>query len=325
MPTDGTPDNVLFEWYGRYIGDPETETDVYLGFGLFFGGIALGVGALSNVLSSFSWPSLPEFTWPDLPDIEPPGPPGWTPIGVEEPSEVPVEPNPDPVSIEEPQPSEYPVADPDPSEYPVAEPDPSEYPVEEPSPIPEPDWLPIEIGMPELSTSGAADDVGGGLGAGTLIAGGVGAALGIEGVRQLAIRGGSSASPGAGVTFPTPEAVGAVDPGQINRRRQQFNKQTPGFVNLPKIPEDKYSGSVFTAEGRQAQADGIRELISAVKDLRDDIRSTQEDTSSTRRTDVNIETNISVDGATAREVERRAEEAKKQALREFNRRIQNGR
>ena len=29
---DGTPDNVLFEWYERYIGDPETETDVYLGF-----------------------------------------------------------------------------------------------------------------------------------------------------------------------------------------------------------------------------------------------------------------------------------------------------
>ena len=37
--TDGTPDNVLFEWYERYIGDPETETDVYLGFALFFGGI----------------------------------------------------------------------------------------------------------------------------------------------------------------------------------------------------------------------------------------------------------------------------------------------
>ena len=53
MPTDGTPDNVLFEWYGRYIGDPETETDVYLGFGLFFGGIALGaVGILVFLLSA---------------------------------------------------------------------------------------------------------------------------------------------------------------------------------------------------------------------------------------------------------------------------------
>jgi hypothetical protein len=42
MSMDRTPDNVLFEWYARYIGDPETETDVYLGFALFFGGIALG-------------------------------------------------------------------------------------------------------------------------------------------------------------------------------------------------------------------------------------------------------------------------------------------
>lgn len=50
---DGTPDNVLFEWYGRYIGDPETETDVYLGFALFFGGIALGaVGIVIFLLSA---------------------------------------------------------------------------------------------------------------------------------------------------------------------------------------------------------------------------------------------------------------------------------
>jgi hypothetical protein len=51
--TDGTPDNVLFEWYERYIGDPETETDVYLGFALFFGGIALGaVGIVVFLLSA---------------------------------------------------------------------------------------------------------------------------------------------------------------------------------------------------------------------------------------------------------------------------------
>jgi len=50
---DGTPDNVLFEWYGRYIGDPETETDVYLGFALFFGGIALGaIGIVVFLLSA---------------------------------------------------------------------------------------------------------------------------------------------------------------------------------------------------------------------------------------------------------------------------------
>ncbi|MFB6103330.1 MAG: permease [Haloplanus sp.] len=55
MSTDGTPDNVLFEWYGRYIGDPETETDVYLGFALFFGGIALGaIGILVFLLSALA-------------------------------------------------------------------------------------------------------------------------------------------------------------------------------------------------------------------------------------------------------------------------------
>jgi len=51
--TDDTPDNVLFEWYERYIGDPDTETDVYLGFALFFGGIALGaVGIVVFLLSA---------------------------------------------------------------------------------------------------------------------------------------------------------------------------------------------------------------------------------------------------------------------------------
>jgi hypothetical protein len=43
MSGDSSPANVLFEWYERYIGSPEDETDVYVGFALFFGGIALGV------------------------------------------------------------------------------------------------------------------------------------------------------------------------------------------------------------------------------------------------------------------------------------------
>lgn len=37
------PDNVLFRWYERYIGEPETETGVYLGFGIFFAAVALAV------------------------------------------------------------------------------------------------------------------------------------------------------------------------------------------------------------------------------------------------------------------------------------------
>lgn len=52
MSADETPDNVLFEWYGRYVGEPDEEADVYLGFALFFGGIALGaVGILVFLLS----------------------------------------------------------------------------------------------------------------------------------------------------------------------------------------------------------------------------------------------------------------------------------
>lgn len=41
--SDGLPDNRLFDLYEQYIGEPDTETDVYLGFGLFFVGVALAV------------------------------------------------------------------------------------------------------------------------------------------------------------------------------------------------------------------------------------------------------------------------------------------
>jgi len=46
--TDGNPpDNALIRLYERYIGEPETETDVYLGFGLFFCAAAFAVLGLS--------------------------------------------------------------------------------------------------------------------------------------------------------------------------------------------------------------------------------------------------------------------------------------
>lgn len=44
--TGDLPDNKLFELYEQYIGEPDAETDVYLGFGLFFVGIAFAVIAL---------------------------------------------------------------------------------------------------------------------------------------------------------------------------------------------------------------------------------------------------------------------------------------
>ncbi|QWC20148.1 permease [Halorubrum sp. 2020YC2] len=41
--SEADADNVLMEYYRRYVGDPERTIDVYGGFGLFFAGIALGV------------------------------------------------------------------------------------------------------------------------------------------------------------------------------------------------------------------------------------------------------------------------------------------
>lgn len=60
----GSTDSVLFEWYGRYIGEPDARTDVYAGFGLFFGGIAL---ALCGFVL-FLWSAT----------VEPGGDPYWT-------------------------------------------------------------------------------------------------------------------------------------------------------------------------------------------------------------------------------------------------------
>jgi hypothetical protein len=40
------PDNRLFDLYRDLIGEPDGEVDVYLGFGLFFGGVALALGAM---------------------------------------------------------------------------------------------------------------------------------------------------------------------------------------------------------------------------------------------------------------------------------------
>lgn len=43
--TDERDEGRLFELYRTYIGEPDSEVDVYLGFTLFFGGIGLGVAA----------------------------------------------------------------------------------------------------------------------------------------------------------------------------------------------------------------------------------------------------------------------------------------
>lgn len=54
--TDDLPDNKLFELYERYIGEPDAQTDVYLGFGLFF--VAIAFAVIGFVL--FLWAGLYE-------------------------------------------------------------------------------------------------------------------------------------------------------------------------------------------------------------------------------------------------------------------------
>ena len=46
------PDNVLFSVYEQYIGDPESQTEVYLGFGLFFAGVTCALLGLALFVGS---------------------------------------------------------------------------------------------------------------------------------------------------------------------------------------------------------------------------------------------------------------------------------
>jgi hypothetical protein len=62
MSREAQPENVLFDWYDRYVGEPTDERDVYAGFGLFFGGIALGlVGVVVFLLGAAVSGASPAF------------------------------------------------------------------------------------------------------------------------------------------------------------------------------------------------------------------------------------------------------------------------
>ncbi|WP_254767994.1 DUF7139 domain-containing protein [Salinilacihabitans rarus] len=65
MPAEGSTDGYLFDLYRRYIGEPDGRTDVYLGFGLFLGGIGLAIVALSLFLwgSTFEARTPAYFAW----------------------------------------------------------------------------------------------------------------------------------------------------------------------------------------------------------------------------------------------------------------------
>ena len=60
---DGSP-NRLISLYRRYVGEPERATDVYLGFALFFGGIALGFIGFGAFLWSVTLPDDAALFWP---------------------------------------------------------------------------------------------------------------------------------------------------------------------------------------------------------------------------------------------------------------------
>lgn len=66
MAEEELPDNRLFDWYRAVIGEPDAKTDVYLGFGLFFGGIVLALGALAIYLYALTAgpPDTPAFYRP---------------------------------------------------------------------------------------------------------------------------------------------------------------------------------------------------------------------------------------------------------------------
>jgi hypothetical protein len=53
----------LFRWYRSYIGEPDREVDVYLGFMLFFGAIGLAATAFMVFFTGQMVSSLDLFTW----------------------------------------------------------------------------------------------------------------------------------------------------------------------------------------------------------------------------------------------------------------------
>lgn len=61
MAADEPTESRLLDLYRRFLGEPDRERDVYLGFGLFFGGIALGIIGFGVFLWSTAATGTPAF------------------------------------------------------------------------------------------------------------------------------------------------------------------------------------------------------------------------------------------------------------------------
>jgi hypothetical protein len=62
-PSDGQEERTLIALYRQYIGEPESHREVYVGFGAFFAGVALGLAALVVFLYSGAQPVGSDAFW----------------------------------------------------------------------------------------------------------------------------------------------------------------------------------------------------------------------------------------------------------------------
>ncbi|KOX92700.1 hypothetical protein AMR74_16865 [Halorubrum tropicale] len=289
-----------------------------MGGGLALGGIALGASALSNVLSNFSWPSLPKLEqpgWlpPELPE------PGWLPLGVDEPESVPVE-EPSPVPVQDPSP--MPVSEPDP--MPVADPDPmpvedpKTMPVEEPSPIPveEPDPIQVEFGVPDVS---GGDLLGG------LLAGGAAVGGGFLG-REFLKRGGPGSMPGgagagsSGFGIPAPSFL----IGDRAAEAQRKDRDERGFIDRKLAGLVDGLGGIggtrmmLAGGGEGSLANLAGPVARAALDPSPDRSSYSQSASTRRPASPNVENNVSADVSPNIRINLSTDQLVKEVQREFD-------
>jgi hypothetical protein len=63
MTQDAPPQSTLLQWYRRVLGEPDREIDAYLGFALFFGGVAFAVVALGTLVLAEGFTRPRVFVW----------------------------------------------------------------------------------------------------------------------------------------------------------------------------------------------------------------------------------------------------------------------